>query len=307
MSLLVEVYSDYKSEIKSYTQDIVPTPYMFVRDYSIAISEFQKETAYIEASVQIDKASDGKFYVPKDYYRMLQVLTSEGKILDTKSPNQFDYRYRKQVVYNTDLGITYSNARDFYTVFNGEIVTGQDYDTLYVRYIPYLHPISEASEQWFNTKGTMLNATDVAVLNTPYRVMHGNLATGTAPTVSMLVGTAFTGDGLATVDLVTNPTYPTTFREIDIERSWYPYDTFFEDRFNTVETDRKISGYEPAFLAYCIAKYLKSQGSANYAIYFQDWQRQLKTAKENKPSSFGRGELKFYSLQQVVNYGVRCY
>lgn len=306
MSLMTEVYADYKNEIRSYTQDIVPTPFMFMRDYSIAMSEFQKETKYIEASLKIEPVNN-KFYVPADYYYMTQVLSPCGNILEERSAKQFDYRFNKNIYYSAHMGIEPYSGRGFYTIYNGEIVVDKDYEALYIRYIPHLHPISESSEQWFNTKGDTLSAGDVAVANVLYRVMHGNIATGTAPTVALDIGAAFIGDGLATIEMVDNPTYASTFRAVDTEKSWYPYDLYFDKRFNTVKTYVEIAAYEPAFLAHCICKFLRTKGSPNHTIYLYEWQRYLKQAKTNMPKTFGRLSPRYYSLQPVSNYGVRTY
>jgi len=254
-STFAEIYSDFRDMVKVYTTKLDVTPLQFMRLYSKGMAEFQRDTEYLEAYVEIDKDSNGNFAVPVDMLRLVEVrdkndldLLIQGytqyrrnveKTVDGYIETPTNYSIRLRGIYN---GLQYGNVSDtarMVTIWNRRLLIYPDLgDTiLNVFYIPVIHPISSNSFQWSD------------------------------------------------YDATTNPT-PTT--------KWYPIDTRFDTMFTTTGLHPTLAPFEGVFLNYAVSKYLESQGNQNYIVFEKAYEKDVKKAIEEKPSYYREGVASYH-------------
>lgn len=75
----------------------------------------------------------------------------------------------------------------------------------------------------------------------------------------------------------------------NLPAGWYPVETNFQQKFQTTTINEVLAPYEDAFLAYAIASFIRSQGSANYKVYEEMFWNDVERAKMNKPDYFKEG------------------
>lgn len=254
-STFQELYSDFTDLVKVYTTKLDVSPLQFMRLYSKGMAEFQRETEYLEAYVQVSKDVNGNFTVPVDMSRLVelkdlysvnfliqnytQFRRNVEKTVDGFIETPTNYSIRLKGIFN---GLSYGNVTDtarMCTIWNRRFLIYPDLgDTdLYVYYIPEVHPISQNSRQWSD------------------------------------------------YDPNTNPN-PTT--------KWFPFDVRFNLMFSSTGVHPSLSAYETTFLDYAIALYIKSQGNANYAVFEKSYAIGVEKAKANKPTYYKEGVASYH-------------
>lgn len=254
-STFQELYSDFTDLVKIYTTKLDVTPLQFMRLFSKGMAEFQRETEYLEAYVEVDKDVNGVFTVPVDMLRLVELKDKHGVNFLIQNYEQFrrnvekttdgfietptNYSIRLKGIFN---GLTYGNVSDtarMAAMWNRRFLIYPDLNdvTLKVYYIPELHPISQNSRQWSD------------------------------------------------YDPNTNPA-PTT--------KWFPFDSRFNTMFSSTGVHPSLSPYESTFLDYAVGTYIKSQGSPNYAVFEKSYAIGVEKAKVNKPSYYREGVASYH-------------
>ena len=84
-----------------------------------------------------------------------------------------------------------------------------------------------------------------------------------------------------------NPVTPTIF---DVWAAWFPFDSAnFDTLFRTARLTPVLAPFEQAFLEYAVAQYIRSQGSQNYRVFEQTFEKAVQEAILNKPSYWKSG------------------
>lgn len=256
MSTFAELFSDFQDAVKIYTAKLDVTELSFMRMLTQGIQTFQRETEYMEAYVSVTKNNDGKFYMPNDAIRIVEVKDEDGYTFVMQGYDQYtrnlelwvdghletptDYsmympRYlarRSDSAFNPNAlrdGWKTRNKSRLITIWNRVFMMHPDLEdtVIYVWYIPDLHPISRVSTQW------------VADPNNP----------GANP------------------------------------NDWFPEQNF-DTMFRNASVHPTLAPFEKAFCDYAKAEFIKSQGSANYKIFEIAFWTEVSRAKSIKPIKY---------------------
>lgn len=173
-SSFAELYSDFQDKVKAYTEKLDITEFSFMRLYTRGMQTFQRETEYIEKTVDIQRGVPPDapiFIVPDDMLRIVDVrgLTNtacgvQEEIMLLQDYEQFirnkdkwdggyletptDYGMR--IPYKRTVSAGRGNQIRLATIWQRELITFPEFegDTLTIWYIPDIHAISNLSSQW---------------------------------------------------------------------------------------------------------------------------------------------------------------
>lgn len=159
-STFAELYSDFLDQTKIYTEKLDTTELQFMRELTKGMQKFQKRVEYIYAYADLTRSDlDAPFTLPTDAVRIIELKDSDSNILLGQGFNQFNRNRERyatnKVVTPTKYSIPVARSNDrglvrMYQVFNRQLELYPDLqDTaLQCWFVPDLHPISRASEQW---------------------------------------------------------------------------------------------------------------------------------------------------------------
>lgn len=165
-STFKELYDDFREGVKSYTAELDITKQGWMRLYTQAMRDFQKQTELIDKYVRIPiDTTDNVFYQPNDTIRILRVTDMDGLSLISNSFEQFvrnrevitneRYDYQRDNYTRRVIGTYRIEKARLFTVYNRTILihptTREDGTTdteIDVWYIPDLEPYSSNSSQW---------------------------------------------------------------------------------------------------------------------------------------------------------------
>lgn len=147
-SLFAEIYADFRDTAKVYMEKLDVTPISFMRRYTRAIQEFQRDTEYVESIVDIDRNPQPPYFVlPRTAIRVLEVRDSNMRPLLLNSYLQWSRNleiqgnntYETPVDYDYRLG-QYVQRTALSTVYNREITFQgiEQHNRIRVYYIPDL-------------------------------------------------------------------------------------------------------------------------------------------------------------------------
>jgi len=253
-STFADLYADYSDEIRRYTEKLDVTERQFMRNYTKAMQQFQRETEYMERYVELTPSSDSLFYLPDDCLRVVELRSPDEEKLVQQDYMQYARNVEKwpggylETPYDYTIGtnLRVENSEIFnylrgccatspgnvrlFTIWARRIYVYpyKDFDTLKLRYIPDIEAFSRNSPQW--------NTVD--------------------------------GQGAP--------------------NGWFP-DTRFDTMFRTSGVAPSMAPYEDAFLTYAVMRYIRKMGSVNFREYKSEWNAELKRAKENKPLYWSEG------------------
>lgn len=71
--------------------------------------------------------------------------------------------------------------------------------------------------------------------------------------------------------------------------AWFPYDPNFMNMFRTSSVTDVLKPFERAFLEYALSDFIRSKGSANYAVYQKNFESEIQRAIETKPTYYREG------------------
>ena len=255
-STFAELYSDFKDSVKIYTEKMDVTELEFMRFLTRGMQVFQRDTEYIEAYAEITKGTDG-FFIPDDMIRPVVLKDINGYTLLQQNFKQYTRNLEKWTDGYLETPTDYSMRMQSYLAEQANLRAtndGMDYSTsrlysIYNREI-FMYP----------------DYSDVTIYMWYIPDVHA---------ISINSSQWSTWDS-------TTKTFATPYL-------WYPIDTQFTDMFTTRGINVLLAPFEEAFLDYAIAKFLKSQGSANYKVFEQSFKETEQWAKENKPQKFHEG------------------
>jgi len=156
-SFYSELYSDFKDQTKNYVEKLDITPASFMRYFSRAMQQFQRDTEYKEINV-ILTAVNGVFTMPTDLIRIIEVKDADGFLMLQQDPDQFSRYMEEEPAHRTDgysdyirrLDASRGNLPNLYTIWGRVFNFYPAYTktTIKVRYIPEISAFSAASSQW---------------------------------------------------------------------------------------------------------------------------------------------------------------
>jgi hypothetical protein len=147
-SLFAELYADFIDSAKVYQEKLDVTPISFMRRYTRAIQQFQRDTEYVEAIVDIAKAATPPYFIlPRTAIRVLEVRDMNSRPILLNSYLQISRNleiqgnrtYETPIDYDTRLQ-QYTQATALGTVYNREInfQDAANHSTIRVYYVPDL-------------------------------------------------------------------------------------------------------------------------------------------------------------------------
>ena len=117
-----------------------------------------------------------------------------------------------------------------------------------------------------------------------YEVLRGSIVlSGTTYTE----GQYFLGDG-------TVASGNGVFQQIDVDNTWFPFDLYFYQRFETRAIHPSLLQYENLFVTYAVARYLQEIINANYLQFDKEFWDGLQIAIANKPLMFSEGRSDYF-------------
>lgn len=164
-STFAELFSDFQDQVKIYTEKLDLTEFAFMRLFTKAMQVFQRETEYVQKYVDVPyNVTDEVFYVPDDMLRPIEVKDVDGYTFVWQEYTQYTRNLELYADGYIDTPVNYTirmpqyrngNLARYITQYNRQFhiypenrYTGTADDTLYLWYIPDLHPISQNSSQW---------------------------------------------------------------------------------------------------------------------------------------------------------------
>jgi hypothetical protein len=144
-SVFSELYADFIDTAKVYQEKLDVTPISFMRRYTRAIQEFQRDTEYVQAIVDITKNPAPPYFVlPRSVLRVIEVRDSNMRPLVLNEYLQWsrNIEIQRNNTYETpvdyDLRLPYTERSSLSTVYNREVTfQGLDvHDSIRVYYIP---------------------------------------------------------------------------------------------------------------------------------------------------------------------------
>lgn len=144
-SIFAEVYADFIDTAKVYQEKLDITPISFMRRFTRAIQEFQRDTEYVQAIVDIAKAASPPWFVlPRNCIRIIEVMDSGNRPIMINDFEQYirNTEIQKNNTYETpvdfDLRLPYTQRTALGTVYNREVgfQDSANHNTIRVYYIP---------------------------------------------------------------------------------------------------------------------------------------------------------------------------
>ena len=252
-SSYMELYSDFRDDIKAYVQELDVTELSFMRRLTKGMQQFQQETEYVKLIEEVVANEHGHFYLPYDIKRIIKI------IWDGHEDVQFVPNGFTQLAENIARGDRKEEIRSNYLInkpYNTQVVLFSDYNgflvfdtkipadaTLRVFCVPDISPISDSGWLW-NIPD------DTTVTPTIYKSWYP-------------LNEIITVNGKQT--------------------------SRFSYMMETNQMPRSMSLYESNILDYAISGYIKSKGSVNYKVYEEKFYTGISRAKAHEVSYFSNG------------------
>ena len=173
-STFAELFSDFQDQAKVYTEKFDLTELSFMRLLTRGMQEFQRETHYVEKTVQINRGVAPNapiFIVPDDMLVAIDVRAlrdtpcgieeelflnqSYTQLIRNKDKWAGGYLetptdYAMRMPYKRTVTSGKGPQTRMYSIWQRELITYPEYegDTLVMWYIPDVHAISAGSTQW---------------------------------------------------------------------------------------------------------------------------------------------------------------
>lgn len=152
-----ELYSDFKDQVKVYVEKLDVTPMSFMRLFTRAMQQFQRDTEYKE-KLFTQTSNTSEFTLPDDVDRLIEIKDANGYLMLSQSPDQFNRYLEEAPAFYQDGYTDYTNRLDWdratfpyiYTIWNRAVNIYPAYTetTINYRYIPELSAISSTSPDW---------------------------------------------------------------------------------------------------------------------------------------------------------------
>lgn len=146
-SIFSELYSDFRDMAKVYQEKLDVTAISFMRRFSRAIQEFQRDTEYVEAMVRVTRSATPPYFVlPPNTIRVIEVRDSNNRPMIMNDYLQWsrNLEIQKNNTYETpvddDWRLPYTERTALGTVWNREYSFQNllDHPFIDVYYIPDL-------------------------------------------------------------------------------------------------------------------------------------------------------------------------
>ena len=251
MSTYAELYDDFKDKIKWYTEKLDVTPFSFMRTFTEGVSNFQRETRYVENMVDILPDINGDFTIPDDYLYQVELRDINNKPILILDPLQFQRICDQWSTNRIETPVNYS-----YRISN-RLVSGNSF-------APFRDP------DWLdNVKGGLARFATIYQRKLKWFPVH------------------LQGDTKFTFWYI--PELQVISRSASQWVNWFPHDANFEPLFYTQQLYPSLIPYEKGFVSYAVWKWLQSQGNVNYKVFENEYNVELARAKENKPIYYQEG------------------
>lgn len=146
-SIFSELYSDFLDDVKVYPEKLDVTAISFMRRFTRAVQEFQRDTEYIEAIVKIDKNPQRPYFIlPRIAIRVLEIRDSTGRPILLNEYLQWSRNTEIQrsgyfeTPIDDDYRVPYYRRTALATIYDREIAFQgmEEHDFIHVYYIPDL-------------------------------------------------------------------------------------------------------------------------------------------------------------------------
>jgi len=251
MSYFRELFDDFTAEARLYVERLDVTEYVFMRYFTRGMQIFQRRTSYMETSARLERVDPSEVVDPHP-------IGVEGMF---RVPQ--DMLYPQAVYWVDGSGAMIRCVSQEHAQFasNLERAVGGYMETP-LDYSAY-SPASRVG--WASGRNLA-----------PVYTVYGRLLYIHPPPPGGVI-----------MDYV--PDIHAISASSPQWAAWYPLETNFLPMFNQARVHPSLAPYERAFVAYALATFVRSNGSANYIVFEKEFEREVVDAIQNKPVYFREG------------------